>query len=70
MVQRKSVTVIRDYDRNAVLDFNNGRESTGFMALTFIEPLYMELENRGNGAQVVRCLNATKICKKKKETIN
>lgn len=26
----KPVTVYRDYDRNAVLDFNNGKEDTGF----------------------------------------
>jgi hypothetical protein len=29
LVQRKPVTVIRDYDRNAVLDFYNGKEDTG-----------------------------------------
>jgi|JI10StandDraft_1071094.scaffolds.fasta_scaffold33351_8 hypothetical protein len=33
LVQRKPVTVIRDYDRNAVLDFNNGRESTGLYGI-------------------------------------
>jgi len=27
------VTVIRDYDRNAVLDFNNGREETGIFGI-------------------------------------
>jgi hypothetical protein len=27
--QNKPVTVIRDYDRNAILDFNNGKEYTG-----------------------------------------
>jgi hypothetical protein len=29
LTQNKPVTVIRDYDRNAVLDYNNGREETG-----------------------------------------
>lgn len=29
LVQSKPLTVIRDYDRNAILDFNNGREETG-----------------------------------------
>lgn len=29
LVQNKPVTVIRDYDRNAILDFNNGQEYTG-----------------------------------------
>jgi hypothetical protein len=29
LVQQKPVTVIRDYDRNAILDFNNGKEEKG-----------------------------------------
>jgi hypothetical protein len=33
LVQRKPVTVIRDYDRNAVLDFNNGKEDTGLFGI-------------------------------------
>lgn len=33
LVQRKPVTVIRDYDRNAILDFNNGKESTGLFGI-------------------------------------
>ncbi len=33
LVQRKPVTVIRDYDRNAILDFNNGTESTGLYGI-------------------------------------
>ena len=33
LVQQKPVTVIRDYDRNAVLDFNNGKESTGVFGI-------------------------------------
>lgn len=33
LVQRKPVTIIRDYDRNALLDFNNGRESTGLFGI-------------------------------------
>ena len=31
--QRGKVTVIRDYDRNAVLDFNNGKETTGYFGI-------------------------------------
>ena len=27
------MTVIRDYDRNAILDFNNGREETGLFGI-------------------------------------
>lgn len=33
LVQQRPVTVIRDYDRNAVLDFNNGREDTGLFGI-------------------------------------
>lgn len=33
LVQVKPVTVIRDYDRNAVLDFNNGKETTGLYGI-------------------------------------
>ena len=33
LVQQSPVTVIRDYDRNAVLDFNNGREFTGLYGI-------------------------------------
>lgn len=33
LVQRKPVTVIRDYDRNAILDFYIGKESTGLFGI-------------------------------------
>jgi hypothetical protein len=33
LTQTKPVTVIRDYDRNAILDFNNGREETGLFGI-------------------------------------
>lgn len=33
MVQKKPVTVYRDYNRDAVLDFNNGREETGLFGI-------------------------------------
>ena len=33
LVQRKPVTVLRDYDRNAVLDFRNGRPDTGIFGV-------------------------------------
>jgi hypothetical protein len=33
LVQQKPVTVIRDYDRNAVLDFQNGRVETGMFGI-------------------------------------
>lgn len=33
LVQVKPVTVIRDYDRNAILDFRNGRKETGLFGI-------------------------------------
>jgi hypothetical protein len=33
LVQSKPVTVLRDYDRNAVLDFKNGKEDTGMFGI-------------------------------------
>lgn len=33
LVQARPVTIIRDYDRDAVLDFNNGRKSTGYFGI-------------------------------------
>lgn len=33
LVQRKPITVIRDYDRNAVLDFYNGQPHTGMFGI-------------------------------------
>lgn len=33
LVQQRPVTVMRDYDRNAVLDFNNGREDKGLFGI-------------------------------------
>jgi hypothetical protein len=33
LVQAKPLTVFRDYDRNAILDFNNGKEDTGLFGI-------------------------------------
>jgi len=33
LVQAKPVTVLRDYDRNALLDFKNGKEETGLFGI-------------------------------------
>lgn len=33
LVQQRPVTVMRDYDRNAVLDFLNGKEDTGLFGI-------------------------------------
>lgn len=33
LVQSKPIVVIRDYDRNAILDFNNGKEQTGLFGV-------------------------------------
>ncbi len=35
LVQRKPVTILRDYDRNAYLDFLNGKRDTGFFGINF-----------------------------------
>lgn len=33
LIQTKPITIIRDYDRNAILDFSNGKESTGLFGV-------------------------------------
>ena len=33
LIQSKPVTVLRDYDRNAILDFKNGKEDTGMFGI-------------------------------------
>src|SRR5690606_12369635 len=33
LVQAKPVTVIRDFDRDAILDYDSGREETGFFGI-------------------------------------
>ncbi len=33
LTQKKNVTVFRDYDRNAILDYNNGKETTGLYGI-------------------------------------
>ncbi len=33
LVQKRPVTVVRDYDRNATLDFLNGKEDTGIFGI-------------------------------------
>lgn len=33
LVQQRPVTVVRDYNRDNVLDFNNGKEETGFFGI-------------------------------------
>lgn len=33
LVQRRPVTILRDYDRNALLDFQNGRPDTGMFGI-------------------------------------
>lgn len=33
LVQHKPVNIIRDYDRDAILDFNNGTKQTGFFGI-------------------------------------
>lgn len=40
LIQSKPVTVIRDYDRNAVLDFLNGNEVTGYFGINIHHAKY------------------------------
>jgi len=58
LVQRKPVTVIRDYDRNATLDFNNGNEYSGLFGInihrarkTGVTP---EVQDYSAGCQVLQ----------------
>ena len=42
LVQVKPVTVMRDYDRKAVLDFYNGKNKQACLASTYTEPMLQE----------------------------
>lgn len=61
LVQRKPVTVIRDYDRNAVLDFLNGRPDTGMFGINIhrasINGTTKTVDNYSAGCQVLANIN-------------
>lgn len=53
----KPVTVIRDYNRNSTLDFNNGRRHTGFFGINIhraiVQGLTRYVDNHSAGCQVL-----------------
>jgi len=61
LVQRKPVTVIRDYDRNAVLDFSNGRPDTGMFGINIhrasVNGITKTVDNYSAGCQVLANIN-------------
>jgi len=59
LVQSKPVTVIRDYDRNAVLDFNNGKEQTGTFGINIHKAsnVTSEVNKWSAGCQVFKNVN-------------
>lgn len=61
LVQRKPVTVLRDYDRNAVLDFLNGRPDTGLFGINIhrasVNGTTRTVDNHSAGCQVLADIN-------------
>lgn len=61
LVQRKPVTVIRDYDRNAVLDFLSGRPDTGMFGINIhrasVNGTTKTVDNYSAGCQVFANIN-------------
>jgi hypothetical protein len=56
LVQREPVTVLRDYDRNAILDFMNGRPDTGLFGINIhrasVNGTTKEVDKYSAGCQV------------------
>ena len=56
LVQRAPVTVLRDYDRNAVVDFQNGRPDTGLFGINIhrasVNGTTVEVDKYSAGCQV------------------
>jgi len=61
LVQRKPVTVIRDYDRNAILDFYNGHLDTGMFGINIhrasITGITKSVDIHSAGCQVLSNVN-------------
>lgn len=61
LVQRAPVTVLRDYDRNAILDFMNGRQDTGLFGINIhrasINGTTVEVDKYSAGCQVLANIN-------------
>lgn len=56
LVQSRPVTFIRDYDRNAILDFNNGKKITGQVGINIHRAMLhgdtLQVDNWSAGCQV------------------
>jgi hypothetical protein len=56
LVQGKPVTVLRDYDRNSILDFNNGKPDTGMFGINIhhasVNGTTKTVDNYSAGCQV------------------
>lgn len=61
LVQRKPVTVLRDYDRNAILDFQNGKADTGMFGVNIHHASVIgttkTVDNYSAGCQVIANIN-------------
>jgi len=61
LVENKPVTVLRDYDRNAILDFNNGRLETGMFGINIhhasVNGTTKTVDNYSAGCQVFANIN-------------
>ena len=75
LVQRKPVSVLRDYDRNATLDFLNGRLDTGMFGVNIhrasVNGTTKTVDNYSAGCQVFANINDfnrfMQLCEKHKE---
>jgi hypothetical protein len=75
LVQRKPVTVLRDYDRNALLDFQNGRPDTGLFGVNIhrasVNGTTKSVDNYSAGCQVFANINDfnlfMQLCEKHKQ---
>ena len=56
LVQGRPVTIIRDYDRNTILDFNNGKKDTGEFGINIHRAMVhgdtLQVDNWSAGCQV------------------
>jgi hypothetical protein len=61
LVQRSPITVMRDYDRNAILDFHNGKLETGLFGINIhrasINGTTKTVDNYSAGCQVFSNIN-------------
>jgi len=75
LVQSKPVTVLRDYDRNAILDFWNGKPETGFFGINIhrasVNGTTKSVDSYSAGCQVFANINDfnlfMQLCEKHKQ---